>query len=349
MPTIEKRTTPSGKTTYRAKVRLKNCPSKSATFDKLSDAKNWSQRIEVELKAGKFFAREYKFSELITRYLKEIMPRKKEKSINTQRSQLLWWNKHLGNYLLSDLTTAILGECRSKLFDEKGNNDKKKEATINSYSRALSHCFTMAVKEWEWMKENPMLKISSLKEPRGRTRFLSDTEKDNLLAACKNSSCDVLYILVVLAISTGARKMEILGLSWGDVNLDRGVITLYDTKNGDIRSIPLVGMAKLLMEEFYIDRNPETELVFPSKKNINKPIDIRKPFQVALIEAHIYDFKWHDLRHSAASYLAMNGASLTEIADVLGHKTLNMVKRYSHLSDSHTKGVVERMNAKVFG
>jgi site-specific recombinase XerD len=78
-------------------------------------------------------------------------------------------------------------------------------------------------------------------------------------------------------------------------------------------------------------------------------VDIRTPFETALIKAEIKDFRWHDLRHSCASYLAMNGATLAEIAGVLGHKTLSMVKRYSHISDAHTAGVVERMNNKIFG
>jgi site-specific recombinase XerD len=90
-------------------------------------------------------------------------------------------------------------------------------------------------------------------------------------------------------------------------------------------------------------------LLFPSKVNPTKPIDLRKPFETALKKAEIDDFHWHDLRHCTASYLAMNGASLAEIAEVLGHKTLSMVKRYSHLSDSHVSNVVASMNEKIFG
>jgi integrase len=78
-------------------------------------------------------------------------------------------------------------------------------------------------------------------------------------------------------------------------------------------------------------------------------VDLRKPWETALARAEIADFHFHDLRHSAASYLAMNGASLAEIADTLGHKTLQMVKRYSHLSEAHTAAVVSRMNERIFG
>jgi len=103
-----------------------------------------------------------------------------------------------------------------------------------------------------------------------------------------------------------------------------------------------------LMKEHFKNRNENTNCVFPAK-NLIDPIDIRTPFETALIKAEIKDFRWHDLRHSCASYLAMNGATLAEIAGVLGHKTLSMVKRYSHISEAHTTKVVERMNNKIFG
>ena len=89
--------------------------------------------------------------------------------------------------------------------------------------------------------------------------------------------------------------------------------------------------------------------MFPSERTPHKPIELRKAFASALRVAEITDFKWHDLRHCTASYLAMNGASLAEIAEVLGHKTLSMVKRYAHLSDGHVSNVVASMNAKIFG
>ena len=258
--------------------------------------------------------------------------------------------ENLGSFLLSDITPALVNEYRSKLSLEKNEHKKvtKSNATINRYCSALSHCFTIAVKEWGWMEENPLLKIKKLKEPRGRVRYLNDEERERLMQACKESSSPFLYILFILGISTGARKMEIASLTWNDVDLSRGMIFLHDTKNGDRRSLPLVGISKDLMKSHYKNRNQNTNLVFPAK-NLIDPIDIRTPFETALKKAEIEDFKWHDLRHSCASYLAMNGATLAEIAGVLGHKTLSMVKRYSHISDAHTAGVVERMNNKIFG
>ena len=169
-----------------------------------------------------------------------------------------------------------------------------------------------------------------------------------ILVECKKSESQYLYIAVVLALSTGGRRMEILGLSWNDVDFNRGIITLHETKNGDRRVLPLAGHALELMKQHKKVRHVTSSLVFPGK-NINNPVDLRTPFETVLKRAEITDFRWHDLRHSCASYLAMNGASLAEIAEILGHKTLQMVKRYAHLSEAHTSKVVTRMNEAIFG
>ena len=95
-------------------------------------------------------------------------------------------------------------------------------------------------------------------------------------------------------------------------------------------------------------RHIDNDMLFPGKM-AGTPVELKRPWQAALSAAGISDFRFHDLRHSAASYLAMNGASMIEIAAVLGHKTLQMVKRYSHLSDAHTQRVVAGMNEKIFG
>ena len=352
MATIEKRTTNSA-TSHRAKVRLKGYPTQSATFARLTDAKKWVQDTESAIREGRHFktseSKKHNVKDLVERYIKEILPQKPKSTID-QKTQLGWWKSGMGSFSLADVTPALITEYRSKLALEKSERKgaKRSNATVNRYCSVLSHAFTIAVKEWGWMQENPMMKIKKLKEPRGRVRFLNDEERERLLEACQESSSPLLYILVVLGISTGARKMEIRSLEWKDVDLNRGMIILHDTKNGERRSLPLVGIAKDLMKALYKSRNENTNLVFPAK-NLQNPIDIRTPFETALEKAEIEDFRWHDLRHSCASYLAMNGATSAEIAGVLGHKTLSMVKRYSHISDAHTAGVVERMNNKIFG
>lgn len=352
MANIEKRTTQDGKTTYRVKVRLKGFPTQSATFDRLTDARKWVQQTESAIREGRHFktneAKRHTLSEAIDRYINDVIPTKPKNAIN-QVGQLKWWQANLGDYSLADITPAIIAQYRDKLAGTPSQrSESRSPATVNRYLAVLSHMFTMAIKEWGWIEDNPLRKVTKPKEPRGRVRFLSDEERTRLLAECKSSESPYLYIAVVLALSTGGRRMEILGLSWKDVDLSRGIITLHETKNGERRVLPLAGHALDLMKQHSKIRHVNCEFVFPSH-NLKNPIDLRTPFETALKRAGIDDFRWHDLRHSCASYLAMNGASLAEIAEILGHKTLQMVKRYAHLSDAHTSKVVARMNERIFG
>jgi integrase len=352
MASIEKRFTKDGKTTFRVKIRLKGFPAQHATFERLTDARRWVQQIETAIREGRHFktseAKRHTLTETINRYIQQILPTK-PKSEKIQVIQLTWWKDSIGSYSLADVTPALVVQHRDKLAQGKTpQGGPRTPATINRYLAALSHVFTIAVKEWGWVNENPLRKVSKMKEPRGRVRFLSNDERLRLLTACKESSSPYLYSAVVLALSTGGRRMEILGLSWQDIDLNRAVITLHETKNGERRLLPLAGHALELIKEHSRVRQIHSDLVFPSK-NLKKPVDIRTPWENALKRAEINDFKWHDLRHCCASYLAMNGASLTEIAEILGHKTLQMVKRYAHLSDIHTAKVVTRMNKQIFG
>lgn len=353
MASIEKRTTNDGGTSYRAKIRLRGFPTQSATFARLTDARMWVQQTEAAIREGRYFktsqSKKRTLSDALTRYETEMLKPKGTKADN-QRRHLKWWNDKLGAYTLADISTALIVEQRSKLMQEADRRAGKKisNSTANRYATSLSHVFSVAMNEWEWIESNPVSRLKKLKEPRGRVRFLSDEEREALLESCKASDNNQLYTVVVLALSTGARKMELLGLRWKDVDFKRQVITLHDTKNGERRVLPLQGRALSLMAAHSKVRSLRSEFVFASEKK-NQPIDIRTAWENALARAGIEDFRFHDLRHSAASYLAMNGASLAEIAEVLGHKTLQMVKRYAHLSEAHTSKVVASMNERIFG
>jgi integrase len=218
---------------------------------------------------------------------------------------------------------------------------------VNQYLATLAHAFTVAVIAWQWLEASPMPAVRRLREPSGRVRFLSDAERPRLLAACQASHNRCLYPVVLLAVSTGARKMEILSLRWPDVDLKRGVLTFHQTKNRERRTVPLTGQALTLMQHHARVRRIDTPLVFPRADGL-QPIDLRYAFRQALRAAGLVDFRFHDLRHSAASYLAMSGATLVDIAEVLGHKTLQMTKRYTHLTEAHTRRVVAQMNAAMF-
>lgn len=352
MATIQERKNNAGKINYRVQVRLKGFPTQTATFDRKTDAKKWAQATEAAIREGRHFktteAKKHTLADLVDRYIKDVLPLK-PKSLKKQSAQLNWWKQRIGSYSLADITPALIAEQRDFLLSEVTlRGAKRSPATTNRYLAALSHAFTIALKEWGWLENNPMGRITKPKEPRGRVRFLSDAERDALLEAAKNSKCEALYLIVVLCLSTGARKMEIVGLKWANVDFDRRMIVLHDTKNGERRVLPLSGLALDLLTKHAQVRHINSDLVFPGS-NPNKPLDIRFPWRTALAQANITDFRFHDLRHSAASYLAMNGATLSEIADILGHKTLQMVKRYAHLSEAHTASVVAKMNERIFG
>jgi integrase len=353
MASIEKRNTDSGEVSYRVKVRLKGYPIQTATFERLTDAKKWAQHTEAAIREGRHFktseAKRRTLAELVDRYTRDVLPAKKDGA--KQAAQLAWWKEQIGAYALADVTPALIVEHRDKLAG--GITIRKKQrnpATVVRYMAALSHAFTVAVKEYGWLEDSPMRKVTKPKESRGRVRFLSDDERGRLLDACRESSNPNLYPVVVLALSTGMRSGEIMRLTWNDVDLIRGRAILHETKNGERRAVPLTGHALEQVAALSKVRRIDTNLLFPEKGNKpKKPIDLRTPWETALKNAGIEDFRFHDLRHSCASYLAMNGASLAEIAEVLGHKTLAMVKRYSHLSEGHTSRVVESMNRKIFG
>ena len=350
MASIMKREGKKG-TTYKVTIRLKGYPTQTESFKKLTDAKRWAADTESAISQGKHFktieAKKHTIADLIDYYIMVETP-KKPKSGHDQLVQFKWWKEEIGMRTLAEVTPALLRQCKDKLGQETTRRGKLRSgATVNRYLAALSGCFTIAVNEKEWIEVNPMSKIKRNKEPEGRTRFLSDDERDRLLDACMNSQNKQLYLIVKLAISTGARHGEIMWLTWDDVSFDQRRLILRDTKNGETRAVPLVGETFGLLKEYSKIRRIDTNLVFPGTTNSKQPILIREAWDHALLVAKIENFRFHDLRHTCASYLAMNGATLAEIAEVLGHKTLQMVKRYAHLTELHVSGVVERMNKKI--
>jgi len=352
MGTITERLDKNGQKAFQVKIRIKGFPVQSASFTRITDARRWEQQTEAAIREHRFFPQDKSqntvLSELIERYIQTILPRK-PKSYKDQKQQLLVWDKHIGNLRVADITPALISEIRDRLLLEVTHRRKPRSpATINRYTAVLRHLFTIAIKEWQICRENPVSALPKLKETRGRTRYLSPDERRKLLEACKESDNKYLYTVVVLAISIGARKSEILTLKWENVDLNRQTITLTETKNNEIRSVPLQGLALDLIRDLAesSNMNPD-DYLFKSDK-VDKPVIIAKSWNTVVKKINLKDFRFHDLRHTTASYLAMNGASLNEIAEVLGHKTLDMVMRYAHLSEGHTKRVVGDMNNKIF-
>ncbi len=339
---------------YRARVRIKGFPPQSAAFERLTDARRWAQQTEAAIREGRHFktneAKKHTVAELIDRYIQDVLPTK-PKSKAKQEAQMRWWKSRMGAYLLSNVTPAMLVQYRDELSREPTlRGSKRSPSTVVRYLAVLSHALSVAVRDWGWLDDNPMRRVTKPKEPRGRVRFLSDEERVRLLTACKEAQCPCLYTVVVLALSTGMRYGEIMNLRWADVDFAKARIILQDTKNGERRNVPLTGHAHQQIEKLSKLRRIDTDLLFPNRLHGDRarPYEIRKSWNAALKTAQVENFHFHDLRHSTASYLAMNGATLSEIAEVLGHKTLQMVKRYAHLSEAHTARVVRSMNEKIF-
>ena len=353
MAQIRERARKNGKKSFFVRIRMRGKPEAAASFDRLTDARIWAQQIETEMRDGRYIktaeAQKHTVSDLVERYIRDVLPRK-VKVGRFYAIQLGWWKRQIGDVLLSELTPVLISEHRELLSQtETIRKTKKSNATVNRYLAALSTAISTAINEWGWMEENPLRKVSKLKEPRGRVRYLSDEERELLLIACKESHNPDLYLTVILAMSTGGRQSEIWGLSWKCVDLKNGFITFEETKNDEPRSVPLTGHAfELMMERSKVPRI-DTDLVFPSRVDRHKHFDFRRPFQMALKAAQIEDFRWHDLRHCAASYLVMAGVDMRTVAEILGHKTMQMTQRYTHLSPEHLKDAVAKMNHKIFG
>lgn len=280
----------------------------------------------------------------------------------TRVQRLGWWKAKLASVTLQDLSddhvhAALedLAQQHARYFagkDADGNAIHKAKrkplapATINRYAASLAAVITWAIKKRIAPKGyvHPSRSVERRTENNEKTRFLSDDERKRLLEACRAASWQKLYVLVLLALTTGARKGELLGLRWGDVDLERAEAYVGRTKNGDPRVLPLVPAAVTEMKRITAGAGT---LVFESPRRRGQPFAFEPQFLDALKAARIKGVTFHTLRHSCASMLARNGATLLEIGDLLGHRQLQMTKRYSHLATSHKAALVNRLLGDV--
>lgn len=341
MAAIEKRKAEDGTTSYRVKIRLRGRAPVSATFARLTDAKAWAATTESDIRANRYFgaSKRHTVTDLIDSYEKDALP--SLKSARSVKPRLAYWREKIGPMLLSDLTVATVKKYRDELRGTakvRGGGERT-GADVNRTLAALSSALTFAVRELEWLEANPMTRVAKLKESSGRVRYLTEDELPKLLAACRASKNKDLILAVLLALSTGARQSEVMTLRWRQIDLQARTATLYDTKNGTARTLPIVGDALELLKERAKVRKIDDDRLFPAgprAKNKEAVADLRAPWETALKAAGISDFHWHDLRHTTASYMAMSGVSQLEMAKLLGHKTLAMTMRYTHLSPQRT-------------
>jgi integrase len=200
----------SGKQTFRVRVRLKGSPDVCASFARKTDATKWAQATESAIREGRYFkacaANRCTLAETIDRYVLEVLPRK-PRMAKLQARQLAWWRTQIGQLFLSDVTASAISQARSRLLAEPASNGRiRGPATVNRYMAALSHVLSVAMREWELVDTNAARKLSKLREPRGRDRFLSEAECSALVVACRKESTMDLHDVVVIAISVGAAR-----------------------------------------------------------------------------------------------------------------------------------------------
>ena len=231
-------------------------------------------------------------------------------------------------------------------FKDRGHAARA-PATVNRYLTSLGGVY-------RWARRRRLLPRGFVSPTRGierapvnnaRVRYLDEAERARLLAVCPSGAWSRLYLLVLMAITTGARRGELLALTWRDLDLERRQASVRTSKDGEPRVLVLV--APLLAEiECIRSRRPE-DFVFASDKRSGRAMGIERAFRDACAAARIEDFRFHDLRHTCASHLAQNGAALLEIAETLGHKQLAMVKRYAHLSVASKTALADRLFGNV--
>lgn len=349
MGSVRERKKPDGSIVYYAEMRKVGMPSQRANFPTKSAARKWLQNLEQEVSEGRMpqfmETQKHTVGDVIHRYCDEMAVRHPER-LSAQLHYYVWWEQLYEKLPLEQLSPALLCKARDTLAAGCVSGGKQRNpATVNRYLAALSSALNAAVKEWQWIESNPMRRITKLRESQGRDRFLSPQERERLLQECRLSSNPNLYPIVVIALVSGMRYGEIVGLTWRDVDLERGMAKLRKTKNGDVRVVPLSSEAQATLRALPTFGQSPDQYLFHSHKAQSSTLSgvhIRGSFEGACKRAGLDDFRFHDLRHTAASYLAMNGATQGELMAVLGHRCPTMTRRYAHYAQDHLMKLVEK-------
>jgi integrase len=360
---------PNGK--YRAEISKNYTSIKSKTFQTQKLAKQWAASVEkniniilnikpkklkklspdkVEELGGLALFQKLgveieflTFKSLVNEYMRQWTG-KDENYIRRAEFWLTAFNDKPVKSIKPSHIEKILRTYATGAIKDYGSNKPKSNNTLLRTKSVLSSILQYGIDK-KYLDKNPTEKVRIKAEPNQIERFLNDEERVRLLDACHESSWDKMYLLVLLAITTGMRKSELVNLHWTDINFDKGLATLDTTKNGDARINPIPNIALDELKKF---RQIGKGLIFFSPKNTEKPFDFRKQWYSSLKKADITGFRFHDLRHTAASYLVMAGATLHEAGQILGHKSEQTTKRYAHLSTNHKAELAERVMSEVF-
>ncbi len=314
---------------YSFRVRVYcNGQYKTATLDTLRDAQIWRDRVKnnqeldvekKEIKKSRMTQRDaksYTLKQALERYAKEITPAKKGAAVELTRI-----NKAKKTTLASKSIYLFTPDDALEFLDEIGGSDNNKR----KYASLISHLYKIARQQWRMEVHNPVAgEITLPSNGKPRDRRLKANESKLLL---KHLSGETKAIFE-LAIETGMRRSEMLSLEWGNVVLEKATALLEDTKNGEVRAVPLSTTAIRVLKGLQPGkRGIKRKKVFTITQS-----RLRDAWEAARTAAGIPDIRLHDLRHEAASRLFEKGLNVMEAASVTGHKTLSMLKRYTHLN-----------------
>lgn len=277
------------------------------------------------------------FNELAQEYEKWA---EKQRCYKTKKIFISQLKNHFGNIQLRRFSTMLVEQFQSSKL-----NAGKKPATCNRLLATLKHIFTKAV-DWNMVKEEVLKqirKVRFLEENNRRLRYLTQEECQSLISECDRH----VKPIVVMALNTGMRKGEILNLKWENIDLKNGFILLNQeqTKNAERKEIPI--NSTLRESLLSITRRLDISYVFYNPLTGKQYDNVARSFHSALKRAGIRDFHFHDLRHTFASQLVMAGVDLATVRELLGHKTLTMTLRYSHLAPSHKVKAVDLLDSKL--
>ena len=318
MATIEKR----GQF-WRVKVRRAGLPAQTKTFNNRTHAQQWARSVESDLDKGivvdRRTAQRLSLAEVLERYRREVTPTKRGSADENLRLKAMA-QRPFARIKMSALTSSQLAAYRDERLKVVSG------ATVNRAFSVLSHAIATARREWDvYLPTNPCTLVRRPPQGRPRDRRLQGDEEKRLLAACRGARNKWLVHFVALAIETGMRRSELLGLLWDNVDLERRTALLPLTKNGDSRGVPLSSRAVDVLRALPPSTNGRVfgELTREA---------LKQSFNRAARRAGITGLRVHDLRHEATSRFFEKGLNVMEVASVTGHKTLQMLKRYTHLS-----------------
>ncbi len=253
------------------------------------------------------------------------------------------FKKHFAGKLLHEIGEKDIDDLimvRRDTPTRRGNKKRSGDA-VNREMNDLSPIFTLAVRRG-LIDKNPCTRHRRLPESKGRLRFLAPEEAAALLDVARRSHSKDMHLIILLALETGMRRGEIFNLQWGDIDHGRGQIWVRESKNGDARHIPMRPRVQEALQRR--PRKIDSNYLFPGRKEITRAsTGMRDTFMDFLQRAGIKDFHFHDLRHTFASHLVMNGVDLFTVAKLLGHRGTKMTMRYSHLSPGYLQEAVRQL------